>query len=107
MAIETDFPHVDERGKRYRKLGSSIEYAPELSRAHCVNLTPEPKPSRKFCPFMGECLDGACAFYDGGRCNPHAPRQGGRCPLRERTVQPCGDRCALFNSGACGLFKKG
>ena len=108
--IETGEWEVDERGRRFRRVGNSIEYAPTITTTYGefeVGSVPTPKniitaerpKPPKDCPFLSKCTT-KCARYRESGCGlvtGEAPTIGGRCPFGNK-VNPttCKDACAFW-----------
>ena len=111
-----EYPLIDSQGKRYRRVGNSLEYEPEIvttfgtfpkgsySEPRKIE-TPIPK-IRKDCPFKTSHYtncDGNCSFFCDEKCCPGVAQAGKRCPLPGRIT--CGEGCMLYENGHCALFK--
>lgn len=111
-----EYPLIDSQGKRYRRVGNSLEYEPEIvttfgtfpkgsySEPRKIEI-PIPK-IRKDCPFKTSHYincDGNCSFFCDEKCCPGVAQAGKRCPLPGRIT--CGEGCMLYENGHCALFK--
>lgn len=103
---------VDERGRRFRRIGACIEYEPDVVSTFgnfpksVYDRIEKPKPAipepkrehRKRCPFskLSLCADG-CARYGVKGCGfvtGEPPKEGKVCPFPGRLT--CGKDCALW-----------
>lgn len=105
MSIETEYPEINERGQRFRRVGQyCIEYAPSTI-VHAPAPPEAPPKPRKDCPFSGgmypKCKEN-CAFFENDHCTPGKAHSGQRCPFPAHIT--CGDNCMMYDNGRCTLF---
>lgn len=100
---------TDERGRKFRRVGTSIEYAPTISTPYGtfpMGEIPEPKateaPKPKAwgtCPFNSKCSPN-CARYTERGCGivtGEAPTVGRRCPFGDKqNPKRCEEDCAFW-----------
>ena len=117
MDVLNEFPLVDEHGKRYREFGRGCrEYAPTIvttagtvpaGTVICKHTEPETITPKKACPFSNslypECKEGNCSFFTNGKCTPGTAQANRRCPFTAHLT--CGNNCAMYKNGRCGLFR--
>lgn len=108
----------DELGRKFRRVGNSIEYAPTITTSYGIfpmGEVPEPKateaPKPKTwgtCPFNSKCSPQNCARYTESGCGlvtGAAPIVGRRCPFGDKTNPTrCSEDCALWTM--CGGGKE-
>ena len=109
--IEPGEWEVDERGRHFRRVGNSIEYAPTIQMSYgefeIGNIPPPPKdietPKPKTwgeCPFRSKCTT-QCARYTETGCGfvtGAAPAIGQRCPFCDaHNPLICSEKCALWS----------
>lgn len=108
--IEPGEWEVDERGRHFRRVGNSIEYAPTITTTYGefeVGSVPtskniitaeRPKPP-KDCPFLSKCTT-KCARYTESGCGlvtGAATATGKRCPFCDaHNPLICSEKCALW-----------
>ena len=108
--IEPGEWEVDERGKHFRRVGNSIEYAPTITTTYGefeVGHVPQPpkvvegKRPKTWgdCPFRSKCTT-QCARYTESGCGlvtGAAPATGKRCPFcGAHNPLICSEKCALW-----------
>ncbi len=108
--IEPGEWEVDERGKRFRRVGNSIEYAPTITTTYGefeVGHVPQPpkiveaKRPQTWgdCPFRSKCTT-QCARYTESGCGivtGAPPVTGQRCPFADKHFfTTCKETCALW-----------
>lgn len=101
---------IDERGKRFRRVGSCIEYAPTIVTSYgefeVGSVPPPPKEievnqpkSWGFCPLLSKCSP-QCAMHGETGCaivTGDIPNAGKRCPFSDkRDIFICNEKCALW-----------
>lgn len=100
---------TDERGRKFRRVGTSIEYAPTITTSYGVfpmGEVPEPREVKEKkpkewgdCPFNSKCTPN-CARYAESGCGlvtGEPPTIGRRCPFGDKlTPTRCGQDCALW-----------
>ncbi len=101
----------DELGRKFRRVGNSIEYAPTITTTYgefeVGHVPPPPKIVEEKrpktwgdCPFRSKCTT-QCARYTESGCGivtGEAPSIGGRCPFgSKQTPFMCSEKCALWN----------
>lgn len=101
----------DELGRKFRRVGNSIEYAPTITTTYgefeVGHVPPPPKIVEEKrpktwgdCPFRSKCTT-QCARYGEHGCGlvtGEAPSIGGRCPFgSKQTPFMCSEKCALWN----------
>lgn len=115
--IEPGEWEVDERGRHFRRVGNSIEYAPTITTTYGefeVGSVPTPKniitaerpKPPKDCPFLSKCTT-KCARYRKSGCGlvtGEAPTIGGRCPFgSKQTPFLCNENCAFWTLCSKGV----
>ena len=108
--IEPGEWEVDERGRHFRRVGNSIEYAPTITTTYGefeVGSVPTPKniitaerpKPPKDCPFLSKCTT-QCARYTESGCGivtGAPPVTGQRCPFADKHFfTTCKETCALW-----------
>lgn len=107
--IETGEWEVDERGRHFRRVGNSIEYAPTITTSYGIfpmGEVPEPKATEAKkpktwgdCPFRSKCTT-QCARYTESGCGivtGAPPVTGQRCPFADKHFfTTCKETCALW-----------
>ena len=99
----------DELGRKFRRVGNSIEYAPTITTSYGIfpmGEVPEPKATEAKkpktwgdCPFRSKCTT-QCARYTESGCGlvtGAAPATGKRCPFcGAHNPLICSEKCALW-----------
>lgn len=107
----------DELGRKFRRVGNTIEYAPTITTSYGIfpmGEVPKPREVKEKkpkewgdCPFNSKCTPN-CARYTEDGCSlvtGAAPTIGRRCPFGDK-VNPtkCSEKCALWTM--CGGGKE-
>lgn len=109
MRIDPGPWEVDKRGKHFRRVGTMIEYMPEITTTYgtfeAEFVPPPPKkieePHKKtvLCPFNSTC-SAQCAMHSESGCGiatGDPPTIGRRCPFGSKhNIFTCREDCALW-----------